>query len=149
LTTKSAPAESPEPIDGQPPLAAQRILIIEDLPDAARSLRMLLTLEGHQVETSPAALDALNRAPRLRPTVIICDIGLPDMDGYELCRRLRDFPELRTTRMIALTGYGQAADVSRALEAGFDLHLTKPVDLGALQDALRPAPEKIPARTVS
>lgn len=144
LTTKRPPVPQPDrpatPVEVQP----QQVLIVEDLPDAARSLKMLLSLEGHRVETVGTANDALRRAPELRPTAIICDIGLPDMDGYELCRRLRALPELSQARFIALTGYGQASDISRSLDAGFDVHLTKPVDIASLHEALRvrqPAPE--------
>jgi signal transduction histidine kinase/CheY-like chemotaxis protein len=149
VTTKQPPQQvaSLGGADALP--TTQRILVVEDLPDAARSLKMLLAIEGHKVDTAPTAADALQRAPQIRPSVIICDIGLPDMDGYELCRRLKLLPELQSTRFIALTGYGQASDVSRALDAGFNLHLTKPVDIAALHDALRQTVENRPAGNVS
>jgi signal transduction histidine kinase/DNA-binding response OmpR family regulator len=114
-----------------------RILLIEDNEDAAESMRVLLTLCGHQVEvaaTGPAGVRAAGERP---PEVVLCDIGLPGgMDGYSVARSLRAEPSLATTCLIALTGYGQEEDQRRSREAGFDLHLTKPVDFAELQEAL-------------
>jgi len=111
-------------------------LIVEDLHDAARMLMQLLNMEGHDVRIAHTAAEALAAGIEFAPQVVICDIGLPDMDGYELCRRLRQNAALRSARLIALTGYGQNDDVARATEAGFDLHLTKPVDVGNLCQAV-------------
>ncbi len=120
--------------DGQ--ARQHRILVVEDLRDAAESLEMLLTLAGHQVRIATSGREALEVAREHEPGVVVCDIGLPDMDGYTLCRKLREIPALRETSFIALTGYGQAEDVRRAYDAGFTVHLTKPVEPAVLRRAL-------------
>ena len=122
-----------EPIPEVPP---QRILIVDDNKDVAESLAMLLTLEKHDVVSVYAPRAALERYPVLQPDVVLMDIGLPEIDGYELARRLRALPGRATVRFIALTGYGQSEDRQRAREAGFDAHLVKPVDLATLQRTL-------------
>jgi PAS domain S-box-containing protein len=107
-----------------------RILVIEDNADAGDMLRQLLELDGHAVEVArdgPAALAALDRAAR---DIVICDIGLPGMSGYELARRMRHEGRLQGAALIALTGYGQAEDRRQAELAGFDAHLVKPLELG-------------------
>ena len=114
----------------------RRILVVDDNKDAANSLAMILTLEGHQVESVYTAHDALACALSFKPDVALLDIGLPEMNGYELARRLREQPEAREIRLVALTGYGQAEDKERARAAGFDDHLAKPADLRALQRTL-------------
>lgn len=116
--------------------AARRILVVDDNIDAADSLAMILNLEGHAVETAYTAQEALERAPAFRPDVVLLDVGLPEMDGYEVARRLRQQPTLKDIRLVALTGYGQAEDKAKARDAGFDDHLTKPADLRALQKTL-------------
>src|SRR5258706_8223708 len=120
----------------------RRCLLIEDHVDAAESLAMLLQLIGHEVEVAFDGADGLAKASNLRPDVVFCDIGLPGMDGYEVARALRAAPETRSAFLIALTGYGQEDDRRRALEAGYDAHLTKPADLEALRRMLeeKPAP---------
>jgi len=119
--------------------APRRILVVDDNVDAADSLALLLTCGGHEVETVYGALQALSTAPRFRPDVIILDIGLPKMDGYEIARRLRAAVETRDARLIALTGYGQREDAARAIAAGFDQHFVKPVDFTALERDLAQA----------
>ena len=114
----------------------QRILIVEDLRDAAESLEMLLTLAGHDARIATSGQEALEIAAEHAPDVVICDIGLPDIDGYTLARRLREIPALRATRFVALTGYGQEEDVHRAHDAGFAVHLTKPVEPERLRRVL-------------
>ncbi len=120
-----------------PPAAAgprpHRILIVEDNVDAAESLRLFLELTGHEVTVAHNGPEGVARAHDTQPEVVLCDIGLPgEMDGYGVARALRHDPELSFTRLIALTGYGQAEDRRLASEAGFDLHLTKPTDPEAL-----------------
>ena len=115
---------------------SRRILVVDDNKDAANSLAMILMLEGHQVESVYTAHDALARALSFKPDVALLDIGLPEMNGYELARRLREQPQARQIRLVALTGYGQAEDKERAWAAGFDDHLAKPADLRALQRTL-------------
>ncbi len=114
-----------------------RILVIEDHIDAATSMEILLTLDGHQVELAHAGPSGVEAAQRFRPQVVLCDIGLPGgMDGYAVARALRADPALAFAHLIAFTGYGREEDQQRALEAGFDLHLTKPVDPVKLRDVL-------------
>ncbi len=121
------------PVPDVPP---QRILIVDDNKDVAESLAMLLTLDKHEVVSVYAPRAALERYPVFQPDVVLLDIGLPEIDGYELARRLRALPGRAHVRFIALTGYGQAEDRQRAREAGFDAHLVKPVDLATLQRTL-------------
>ncbi len=114
----------------------QRILLVEDNADVADSFMMLLHSLGHEVQLAPNGTAALEAVRRHRPQVVFLDIGLPDMDGYEVARRLRA-EHAQALRLVALTGYGQEQDRRRALEAGFDEHLLKPVDLNALDIVLK------------
>jgi CheY-like chemotaxis protein len=112
------------------------VLIVEDNRDAADSLRMLLELSGHQVtvaSTGPAAIEA---ARARCPDVVLCDIGLPGLDGYGVAAALRRDSATAKARLIALTGYGRDEDRDRSRQAGFDCHLTKPIDPAALQPLL-------------
>jgi PAS domain S-box-containing protein len=115
-----------------------RILVVDDNADAADSLKLLLELDGHQVESALSSAEALARVHSFKPEIVLLDIGLPDTDGYEVARRIRAMPALAGMRLIALTGYGQAEDKERAKASGFDDHLIKPVDYSALQRALKP-----------
>jgi PAS domain S-box-containing protein len=113
-----------------------RILLVDDNKDNADSLGMLLKFLGAEVQIAydgPSALEALKTA---RPSLILLDIGLPGMDGYEVARRIRQMPEFANIMLIALTGWGQEEDRRRTREAGFDHHLVKPVELDALQGIL-------------
>jgi PAS domain S-box-containing protein len=114
----------------------QRILVVDDNRDAADSLAELLRLTGHEVSLAHDGEQAVQVAEGLRPDAILLDLGLPGMDGYEVARRLRASPALAHTRLIALTGYGQASDRRATAEAGFEAHLVKPVDFGALEQLL-------------
>ncbi|HEV3263102.1 MAG TPA: MASE1 domain-containing protein [Gemmataceae bacterium] len=129
--------------DGRPSPSAgprRRVLVVDDNVDAAQSLASLLRLEGHHVQVAHDGPRALEAAQAQRPEVVLLDLGLPEMDGYEVARRLRQQPGLRTTLVVALTGYGQEEDRRRSREAGFDLHLIKPVDPAALLDVLARPP---------
>ncbi|MGS1033621.1 ATP-binding protein [Burkholderia glumae] len=132
-TAASAPGGSPELPPDRPPPAARRVLVVDDNVDAADALAALLSIEGHQVKVAYSALDALALAPSFEPSAILLDIGLPGMDGHEVARRLRAMPAGRDAQLVAVTGYGQAADRERALAAGFDAHLVKPVAMAQLQ----------------
>jgi len=113
-----------------------RILVVDDYPDALDSLSMLLQAEGHEVDTANSGTKAIERAQAFRPRVVLLDIGLPDMDGYEVAQRLRELPETQLAVLIALTGYGQPEDRARSKRAGFDHHLLKPVDPDILSTLL-------------
>jgi two-component system CheB/CheR fusion protein len=118
--------------DGTAPLAGQRILVVDDNQDAADTLAMLLDAEGARaraVYDGPSALAAL---PVLRPHTVLLDLGMPEMDGLEVARRIRADPAWAGVRIVALTGWGQESDRERTRAAGFDFHLTKPVDLNVL-----------------
>jgi PAS domain S-box-containing protein len=114
----------------------KRILIVDDNVDAADLLALVLRGEGHEVEAVYTSKAALERAQASNPEIMLLDIGLPEMDGYEVARRLRSLPVLKDTRLIALTGYGQAGDRARTLAAGFDDHLVKPVEVQALKRSM-------------
>lgn len=120
----------------------RRILVVDDNADAARMLAALLRARGHHVETAGSGAAALETASVFRPDVVLLDIGLPGMDGYEVARRLREQPEARTAFLVALTGYGRPEDRRRSTEAGFDAHLVKPVDLASLQRLLAERPAR-------
>lgn len=117
-----------------------RVLIVEDNHDAADSLRILLELLGHQVAVAYSGPDGVRLAREWHPDVVLCDIGLPGLDGYGVAGELRHDPATANVQLIAVTGYGQEEDRRRAQQAGFDHHLTKPVDPEVLQPLLvRPA----------
>ena len=114
-----------------------RILVVDDNVDAADSIAMLLNMEGHETRAVNTARAALLAVPDFKPEVVLLDIGLPEMDGYEVARRLREQNGRHRMRLVAVTGYGQPADRRRAQAAGFDEHMVKPVEPAALQDFLR------------
>jgi CheY-like chemotaxis protein len=116
--------------------AGRRILVVDDNVDAATTLGELLMALGHEVMIRFDGKSVLADAAAFAPDVLVLDIGLPDMDGYELARRLRGEPATSTARYLALTGYGQAHDRTLARAAGFDHHFVKPVDIAALQSVL-------------
>ncbi len=131
--TPSAPVEGPGPERAR----CSRVLVVEDNVDAAESLRILLQLNGHEVAVAHDGPAALGAAGSFRPELILCDLGLPGgMTGYDVARALRQSPETAATPLVALSGYGREEDRQRAREAGFDLHLTKPVDLARLRQIL-------------
>jgi PAS domain S-box-containing protein len=112
------------------------VLVIEDNADAGQSLAEILELHGHRVRVARDGRSGLALARELAPDVVLCDIGLPDLDGYEVARTLRRDAALRSMRLVALSGYAQPEDRERALAAGFDVHLAKPADLDTLAKAL-------------
>jgi PAS domain S-box-containing protein len=115
----------------------RRILIVDDNRDAAQALRLLLEGDGHEVRTADDGASGLELARADRPDVVLLDIGLPKMDGYEIARRIRGDAALEGTLLIAVTGYGQMHDRARASASGFHHHLVKPVAFAALQELLR------------
>ncbi|HWM66178.1 MAG: hypothetical protein QOI59_5923 [Gammaproteobacteria bacterium] len=114
----------------------RRVLIVDDNEDAANSLAMILKLGGHETASVYSAVEALQRAAVFRPDVVLLDIGLPGMDGYEVAQKMRELPGLRDIRLVAVTGYGRSDDRLRARDAGFDDHLTKPVEFAVLERTL-------------
>jgi CheY-like chemotaxis protein len=112
------------------------VLVVEDHLDTSETLRDLLELSGFEVEIAGSGTDGVAAARRFHPDVVLCDLGLPGMDGYEVASTLRRDPATAAARLIALTGYGGEEDRRRSLEAGFDVHLTKPVDPGLLRRLL-------------
>ena len=127
----------PAPVHASP----RRILVVDDDRDAVRCLAMLLKAAGHEVHTAHDGSTALKSAQQWPPEVVLLDIGLPRMDGYEAARRLRTLPGREDVLLVAMTGYGQEEDRNRSREAGFDFHLVKPVDLTELQRVLSTRPE--------
>ncbi len=103
------------------------VLVVDDNTDAADSLALVLEVQGFEVQTAYTGQDALAIAERQKPGVALLDIGLPDIDGYRVARRLRESSWAAKTFMVAVTGYGTTEDKHRAYENGFDLHITKPI----------------------
>lgn len=113
-------------------IEARKILVVDDNTDAAESTAMVLRLDGHEVKVAPDGASALDVAAGFLPDVVLLDIGLPDMDGYEVCHRFRTVPELAETVLVALSGYAGEEHRERARQAGFDHCLVKPADLTEL-----------------
>jgi CheY-like chemotaxis protein len=137
LPLARGPAEAPlatHPAPAAP--VRRRILIADDNQDAAESLSMLLELAGHEVRTAHLGRAALSIAATFRPDAALIDIGMPDLSGYEVAHELRQEPWARSMRLIAVTGWGQEDDRRRAVESGFDHHLTKPVDPDQLESLI-------------
>lgn len=111
---------------------ARRVLVVDDSVDSATTLAMLLRLSSCEVQIAHDGPTALGTANEFIPDIILLDIGLPGMNGYELARTIRQTPALQGVRLIAITGYGQEEDRTRSTEAGFDHHLVKPVEYEAL-----------------
>jgi len=126
----------------QSPAASRptRVFVVEDNLDAALTLVDLLTIWGYEVRAVHDGLAAVEVAPELHPDVVLLDIGLPGIDGYEVARRLRRRADLAGLLIVAVTGYGQESDRQRSREAGCDHHMVKPVDLDALRLLLAAAP---------
>jgi CheY-like chemotaxis protein len=132
-----APDAERPPAIAAAPLPPVRVLVIEDNEDGLASLVALLELLGATVTGAPDGRAGLDAARRFRPEVVLLDLGLPGIDGYEVARRLKSDPYVPGLRLVALTGWGADADRRRTAEAGFDLHLTKPLDMPTLVGAFR------------
>ena len=115
---------------------ASRVLVVDDNRDAADMLAVMLQMFGHDVQAVYSGHSALETAVESRPDFVLLDIGLPDIDGYEVARRLREQPQTKDVMLIAVTGYGQDSDRQRSQEAGFDHHLVKPVEAQKVEDLL-------------
>jgi CheY-like chemotaxis protein len=130
-TLKVAP---PEPtVSELTPTTARRILVVDDNQDSATTLAMLLELSGHEVHTANDGLEAVEAAGTFRPHVVLLDIGLPNLNGYEAARQIREQPWGKDMVLVALTGWGQEESRQKSRDAGFNGHLTKPVDFPSLE----------------
>ncbi|HEY7164857.1 MAG TPA: PAS domain S-box protein [Candidatus Binatia bacterium] len=132
LSSASASEPAPSP--------SRRILIVDDNKDGARSLSMLLQLVGHETSIAHDGLTAIEAAERLRPDAVLLDIGLPKLNGYEVCRRIREQPWGKDLVLIAVSGWGQEEDLQRSREAGFNTHMVKPVNHDALLELIDSLP---------
>jgi len=130
--------EAPPPVQKKPVQreVARRILIVDDNKDSANTLATLHRRRGHQTRVAFAGPEALMIAAEFLPEVVLLDIGLPGMDGFEVARRLRAMPTLADVFLIAISGYGRAEDRATAAQAGFNDYLVKPVDLDVLRARL-------------
>jgi CheY-like chemotaxis protein len=128
---EEAPAAAPASEDAKP-----TVLLIEDNDDGREMMAMMLACYGYPVQHAADGLQGLELAASSQPDLALVDIGLPGLDGFEVARRLRADPATRDIKLIALTGYGSAEDLQRVLEAGFDLHLVKPVDIDHLMQVI-------------
>jgi PAS domain S-box-containing protein len=136
LPTEEGPLETEHAAASTAALVRQRVLIIEDNEDAAESLREVLEFDNHDVAVAHTGPTGIRKAIELQPTVILCDIGLPGMDGYEVARAIRAEPSLKNVPMIALSGYALPEDLRRAQQAGFDRHMAKPPSLAQINQLL-------------
>jgi PAS domain S-box-containing protein len=140
LIVRPHPAAEPAERSGRPgttaPLVGCRILLVDDNVDNVQSLSLLLALEGHEVRTAHDGREGIETARDFQPQVVVLDIGLPQMSGYEVAVHLREQLTLHGALLIALTGYGQPEDRQRSKDAGFDHHLVKPVDFDALRNLI-------------
>jgi PAS domain S-box-containing protein len=132
-----APGDSTaQDAESSPLTGSRRVLVVDDNHDSAESMAILLEIWGHEVRTTYDGPAALALAAEYRPDVVLLDIGLPGMSGYEVAKRLRELPDLAGAILIAVTGYGQHSDRERSRAAGFDHHLLKPVEPARLQELL-------------
>lgn len=120
--------------------AARKILVVDDNEDSAESLAMLLQLRGHTTALAHDGIEAVEAADRFQPDVVLLDIGLPRLDGFDVCRKLRERPWGASALVIALSGWGQDGDRQKSKDAGFDAHMVKPLDHAALTKLLASAP---------
>ncbi|MNV68010.1 Autoinducer 2 sensor kinase/phosphatase LuxQ [compost metagenome] len=126
----------PEPAAAAP-MDGRRVLVVDDNLDAAEGLRLLLSLLGMDVRTAHDGTSGLAAAAEFTPELVLLDIGMPDMDGYELARRLRAAHGAQCAKLVVVSGWGQPEDRQRSADAGVDAHLVKPVGLEQLQEVLR------------
>jgi signal transduction histidine kinase len=140
MRAPSADRKTPGGEVRQAPPVSRRILVADDNPDALESLALVLQLQGHEVFSANNGGVALESAERYLPDVVLLDVGMPVLDGYEVARRIRAQPWGKQVTLLALTGWGQDSDRRRSQEAGFDLHLVKPVDVDKLTELLAHLP---------
>lgn len=136
MTTLNAAANMSGSNAASAAAGSYRILVVDDNRDAALSLAMLLKLTGHQTQMAHDGVEAVEKATAWVPDVVLLDIGLPRMNGYDVCRTIREQAWGKNVAMIALTGWGQDEDRRKSEEAGFDGHLVKPVEHASLVQTL-------------
>jgi CheY-like chemotaxis protein len=137
IMVEAPQAPPPEPtISEAKNTPSRRILVVDDNQDSAESLTILLSLAGNETQTAFDGLEAMESAATFKPEVILLDIGLPKLNGYEVARKIREQPWGKKMALVALTGWGQEQDRCRSREAGFDHHLTKPIDLDSFKKLL-------------
>jgi CheY-like chemotaxis protein len=139
LLAVPAPASLPRAAERRP-ASSRRVLVVDDNRDATETLELLLQLWGHEVQSALDGREAISRAVEFRPEIVLLDIGLPGMSGYDVARQLRSLPGFRDLFIVAVTGYGQESDRLRSQEAGFGHHLVKPVQPEVLQELIASAP---------
>jgi two-component system CheB/CheR fusion protein len=139
IQPEPAPAATPEPELVQ---RARRVLVIEDNEDAAESLKEALALDEHEVALARDGPAGLEKARSFKPEVVLCDIGLPGMDGYAVARAFRSDAELHDIPLVALTGHALPEDLERVKRAGFDRHVAKPPEIGVLERTLAELPRR-------
>ena len=140
--TVTLPLETPGPVETIPPASGRaettrRILVIEDNTDGADTLRELLQFDGHEVEVAYSGPAGVEKARRFRPDIVLCDIGLPGMDGYQVATAIRADPEVGAVSLVALSGYACEEDVAKAKATGFNAHIAKPPSMESLQRVLQ------------
>lgn len=136
LPKTDAPASSDKLKSADRASTFRRILVIEDNVDSANTMRDVLRLHNHDVEVAYDGSSGVELASQFKPDIVICEIGLPGVDGYEVARLFRAKKEIKETVLVALSGYAMTGDLARAKSAGFDYHLAKPADLEKLQEVL-------------
>ena len=123
-----APPTTPSDVSGESAARIHRILAVDDNQDAVDILARTLQLKGHEVQTAYDGVEAVDVAARFKPDIVLLDIGLPRLSGYDVARRIRQLPDGKSTILIAITGWGQEEDRRQSQQSGFDMHLVKPVD---------------------
>lgn len=143
-TAPASPDSAPRDAAAQAPAHKLRVLVVDDNEDAAEGLSLRIEASGHQVKTALDGPRALATAGEFRPNIVLMDIGLPGMTGYDVAKQMRADPLYQNVKLVAITGYGQAAARQRSLEAGFDHHLVKPADFRKLNEILAAVPATAP-----
>ena len=141
VVSRVAPAETAQRPTPPGRTAKRRILVADDNPDVTEAFQVMLQTIGHEVEIAHDGIEALDKAARFRPEIVVLDVGMPKMNGYDAARQLRQQPWAQDVVLIAVTGWGNESDKRETAEAGFDVHLVKPVDpvaLGHIMDSVRP-----------
>jgi CheY-like chemotaxis protein len=131
-------------LDNNSSTSPQRVLVVDDYQDGARTLSLLIEHQGHEVRQAMTGREALRVASDFKPTLILLDIGLPDLDGFEVAQAMRNSQGLERTVIVALTGFGRDVDRAMAKQSGCDHHITKPMELARLIDLLSTLPPASP-----